>query len=58
MDRVRWIPGWGRALTAAGMDPAQATYLHPITRRLNPNFKGVIFVDGKVGPLRDVSGGG
>jgi hypothetical protein len=30
------------------MDPAQASYLHPITRRLNPDFKGVIFVDGKV----------
>ena len=38
----------GPALIAAGMDPAQTTYLHPITRRLNPNFKGVIFVDGKV----------
>ena len=25
-----------------------ANYLHPISRRLNPNFKGVIFVDGKV----------
>ena len=41
-------PRLGPALTAAGMDPAQASYLHPITRNLNPDFKGVIFVDGKV----------
>ena len=26
----------------------QAAYYHPITRKLNPNFKGVIYVDGKV----------
>ncbi len=49
---VQWSgaldPRVGPALTAAGMDPAQASYLHPITRRLNPDFKGVIFVDGKV----------
>jgi len=45
-----WVP-WG-----GGVDPrvtavvgaTQAGYLHPITRALNPNFKGVIYVGGKV----------
>ncbi len=45
----RWI-AWGGAVdprvTAAR--PADAGYLHPITRALNPNFKGVIYVTGKV----------
>ncbi|MCA9737402.1 MAG: hypothetical protein R3E98_05260 [Gemmatimonadota bacterium] len=29
--------------------PQDAAYLWPLSRQLNPNFKGVIFVDGKVG---------
>jgi hypothetical protein len=44
-----WV-AWGgavdtRLLTIKG---AEANYLHPITRPLNPNFKGVIYVEGKV----------
>ncbi len=35
-----------RVIAAAGA--AQAPYLWPITRVLNPNFKGVVFVEGKV----------
>lgn len=47
-----WLP-WGGAIDprvapAAGGALA-AQYLHPITRLLNPNFKGVIYVEGKVG---------
>lgn len=45
-----WLPWTGpidpRVVTAAGA--LQAGYLHPITRDLNPTFKGVIHVDGKV----------
>ena len=35
---------------------AEATYFHPITRPLNPNFKGVIYVNGKVGISGTVRG--
>jgi hypothetical protein len=35
-----------RVIVAAGA--AQAPYLWPVTRGLNPNFKGVVFVEGKV----------
>ncbi len=50
--------GEGWVLWPGAVDPAVATaraaegdapYLWPITRRYNPNFKGVVFVDGKVG---------
>lgn len=48
--RGQWIP-WGgpvdAALTAA-VGPTVAQYLHPINRPMNPSFKGVIYVDGKV----------
>jgi hypothetical protein len=42
-----WLawPGSVSGLLAGRPD---AGYLHPITRALNPNFKGVIYVDGKV----------
>ncbi len=44
-----WVPWTGpvdpRVVTVAG---TQAGYLHPITRALNPTFKGVIHVSGKV----------
>jgi hypothetical protein len=45
----RWI-AWGGAVDprVAAARPADAGYLHPITRALNPNFKGVIYVTGKV----------
>lgn len=48
-NRGQWLP-WGgpvdpRVTAALG---AEAQYLHPITRPLNPNFKGVIYVNGKV----------
>jgi hypothetical protein len=45
----RWLPWNGPVdprLVALGRPDAQ--YLFPITRALNPNFKGVVFVDGKV----------
>ncbi len=35
---------------------AEAPYFHPITRALNPNFKGVVYVDGKVGVSGTVRG--
>lgn len=47
-----WLP-WGGAIdprvAAAAGSATAAQYLHPITRLLNPNFKGVIYVEGKVG---------
>jgi hypothetical protein len=43
---LQW-PGAVSALVTAQY-PAQAQYLWPITRALNPNFKGVIYVQGKV----------
>lgn len=43
----RWLP-WGGAIDARLAGRPDRQYLHPITRALNPNFKGVIYVDGKV----------
>ena len=48
-SRGSWLPWPGLVdprVTAA--DPAHAPYLWPINRVLNPNFRGVIYVDGKV----------
>ena len=44
-----WVQ-WGGAVDArlTALKGAEASYFHPITRALNPNFKGVIYVDGKV----------
>lgn len=45
-----WVP-WGGAVDArvtAAVGATEAGYLHPITRALNPNFKGVVYVSGKV----------
>lgn len=43
----QWLPWTGPIdLRLAGRP--DAAYLHPISRALNPEFKGVIFVDGKV----------
>lgn len=45
-----WLP-WSGAVDSrviAVVGATEAGYLHPITRALNPNFKGVIYVDGKV----------
>ncbi len=43
---VAWTgPVDARLLALKG---AEAAYFHPITRQLNPNFKGVIYVDGRV----------
>jgi hypothetical protein len=45
----RWIPWPGPIsplVTATGR--ADSAYLFPISRDLNPNFRGVIYVDGKV----------
>ncbi|NNE35028.1 MAG: hypothetical protein HKN13_07330, partial [Rhodothermales bacterium] len=47
-----WVPWAGAvdpAVAAARATEGDAAYLWPINRRFNPNFKGVIFVDGKVG---------
>ncbi|MGH7612906.1 MAG: hypothetical protein ACREMW_02550, partial [Gemmatimonadales bacterium] len=48
-SRGSWLPWPGvvepRVTTIAGV---QAPYLWPINRVLNPNFRGVIYVDGKV----------
>lgn len=46
-----WL-AWGGAIDArvtAVVGAATDEYYHPITRLLNPNFKGVIYVEGKVG---------
>lgn len=42
-----WLP-WTGPIDPRLLGRPDAAYLHPITRALNPNFKGVIFVDGKV----------
>lgn len=45
-----WVP-WTGAIdprVTAAVGATQAGYLHPITRPLNPNFKGVVYVSGKV----------
>ena len=47
----RWLPWPGAVsplVTAKRGAIGDAGYLFPITRELNPNFKGVIFVQGKV----------
>lgn len=48
-SRGAWIP-WGGTIdpALAALRPLEAPYLHPLSRGLNPNFKGVIFVNGKV----------
>ncbi len=48
--RGQWIP-WGGVVDAAlvaRVGATEAQYLHPINRPMNPSFKGVIYVDGKV----------
>lgn len=53
-----WLP-WGGAIDSrvtAKVGATAAQYLHPITRALNPNFKGVIYVSGKVGLSGTVRG--
>ncbi len=42
-----WLP-WPGAISPLLAARADSAYLFPITRALNPNFKGVIFVEGKV----------
>lgn len=47
-----WLPVPGGAspvVSAARAAEGDADYLWPINRTFNPNFKGVVFVDGKVG---------
>jgi hypothetical protein len=49
-SRGNWLPWVGPVdprLSLVGHS-ADAQYLWPITRALNPNFKGVVYVDGKV----------
>ena len=43
----QWLP-WGGTVSALLSGRPDAGYLFPINRPMNPNFKGVIFVDGKV----------
>lgn len=48
-SRGRWLPWSGTVdprLTA--LRGLEAPYLWPLSRALNPNFKGVVYVDGKV----------
>ncbi|MEX1257385.1 MAG: hypothetical protein WEG36_07195 [Gemmatimonadota bacterium] len=42
-----WLQ-WGGAVSPLVQGRPDGSYLIPITRALNPNFKGVIFVDGNV----------
>lgn len=47
-----WVPfpgGVSPTVTAARAAEGDGAFLWPINRLFNPNFKGVIFVDGKVG---------
>lgn len=48
--RGAWIPWTGpvNAQLVARVGATEAQYLHPINRPMNPSFKGVIYVDGKV----------
>jgi len=43
----RWLT-WPGPVSPLLAGRADASYLFPISRQLNPSFKGVIFVDGKV----------
>ena len=47
--RGSWLP-WPGVVDprVTAKDPAHAPFLWPINRVLNPNFRGVIYVDGKV----------
>lgn len=47
-DALGAYVAWGGAVDPRLASRADKNYLHPITRALNPNFKGVIFVNGKV----------
>lgn len=42
-----WVP-WPGAIHASVAGRPDAAYLFPLSRALNPSFKGVIYVDGKV----------
>jgi hypothetical protein len=47
--RGRWLP-WPGVVDprVTAVDPGHGAYLWPINRVFNPNFRGVIYVDGKV----------
>jgi cytoskeletal protein CcmA (bactofilin family) len=47
-SRGSWLPWTGPVDPRLSSLRADALYLWPITRALNPNFKGVVYVDGKV----------
>jgi hypothetical protein len=50
-SRGRWLPWSGIVdprLASLRLFQGDAQYFWPITRALNPNFKGVVYVDGKV----------
>jgi hypothetical protein len=47
-SRGGWLPWNGAVDSRLAALRDDAAYLYPITRPLNPDFKGVIFVDGKV----------
>lgn len=42
-----WV-SWGGTVSSLLTGRADASYLFPLSRELNPSFKGVIFVDGRV----------
>lgn len=43
----QWLP-WNGPIDSRVASRADANYLFPITRPLNPDYKGVVFVEGKV----------
>ncbi|HET7273989.1 MAG TPA: hypothetical protein VFI91_02350 [Longimicrobiaceae bacterium] len=45
---VKWSGSWSSAMPSAISSRPDADYLFPLGRAYNPNFKGVIYVDGKV----------
>lgn len=57
VGRGAWQP-WPAAIDpkVLAKDPEHAAYLWPITRALNPNFRGVIYVEGRVAVSGKVRG--
>lgn len=55
--RGSWLP-WPSVVNpkVLAKDPVHAAYLWPITREINPNFRGVIYVEGKVAVSGKVRG--
>lgn len=52
----QWLPWTGTVDPRLAALRADAAYLFPLARSLNPNFKGVIFVEGKVAVSGQIRG--